>query len=79
MRDTWPALAIIGLLAALIVFAMHDKSRIKSGSLLPRGATNIVEVGEDWFEFTYKGQRFLYHKSGIADNRTECLTVIGPQ
>lgn len=80
MRDAWPTLAVGGgLLVAVFVFAMHDRSRVKSGSLLPRGASNIVEVGEGWFEFTYKGQRFLYRRAGIADQQTECLTVIETQ
>ena len=31
---------------------------------LPLTATNIIEHGNDWYEFTLSGQRWLYHTDG---------------
>lgn len=31
---------------------------------LPRTATNIIEHGNDWYEFTLHGNQWLYHMDG---------------
>lgn len=80
MRDMdikWVILLIVGLLAMVYIIAATDQEGVKDGTLLPNGATNIVSVGDDWFEFSYKGKRLLYHRSGIGDHRVESLAVIG--
>lgn len=53
-----------------------DRRAIQSGIALPTGTTNIVIVGQDWYEFDYKGQHFLYHRYKLVNDMSECLAVI---
>lgn len=78
MREIWFFWLIIALIIIIVIaIGISNKNEIKNGNSLPHGATNIVEVGDGWFEFNYKGKRFLYHSIGIADNRTESLAELG--
>lgn len=40
---------------------------------LPNGSTNVEIVGNEWYEFDYKGKRFLYRHETHAAH----ITVIG--
>lgn len=69
-------LALILMGAFVISTIVSDHRAVKSGIALPKGATNIVIVGEGWFEFDYKGQHFLYHRYKLVNDMSECLAVI---
>jgi hypothetical protein len=75
-----PVGAILLMLFLLGTFFMltivGDRRAIQSGIALPNGATNIVIVGQDWYEFDYKGQHFLYHRYKLVNDMSECLAVI---
>lgn len=43
---------------------------------LPRTATNIIEHGNEWYEFTLNGNRWLYHTDGYDQ---ESLVLIPKQ
>ena len=46
-------------------------------SFLPSDATDIFPAGNGWYEFTYKGQRFLYHKeTSFHGSGYECIVKI---
>lgn len=42
------------------------KEKRESGHYLPAGATDIIDVGDYWQEFTYKNQRFLFCRDGAV-------------
>jgi prepilin-type N-terminal cleavage/methylation domain-containing protein len=44
--------------------------------VLPLTATDIIEHGNGWYEFTLNGNRWLYHNDGYEQ---ESLTFIPPQ
>jgi len=60
----------------MAVIMAKDGRAVTEGSALPNGATNVVVVGDGWYEFTYKNQRFLYHRYKSLNHMSECLTVI---
>lgn len=55
------------LIAAVCIssfIGMEDTNAVSSG-LIPSTATNVVEVDDNWTEFTYKGERVLFfHTTG---------------
>lgn len=67
-------LLLLGL--SIVSTITGDRRAIQSGVALPNGATNIVIVGQDWYEFDYKGQHFLYHRYKLVNDMSECLAVI---
>jgi hypothetical protein len=84
MRDTKPwawIVLVIGLIIGVFAFMhMVDKRQLESGARFPDGATNIVAVGNDWYEFTYKDQRFLFYERGIADHvRSAIVKIDNPE
>lgn len=70
----WILLA--GVLTIFLVWAAMDSKAVRTGDALPKGATQIKEVGNGWYEFTYKNQRFLYHHYKVGNDMSECLAVI---
>jgi len=65
---------ILSLLTSFLVtihkgMVKEEKVFYETGLHLPADATNIVDVGRGWQEFTYKGQRFLYHQEVHGGNR----------
>ncbi len=57
---------VIGTLALVMFLQERIRARgpvqVETGWALPASATDIVSVGNGWYEFTYKGQRFLYYR-----------------
>ena len=86
MRDFGPLLGVLAFIAVLIFGTMTlvssnnetQRERLQSGYYLPEGATDINNIGKNWQEFTYKGQRFLYHRRG-GDGSYQCLVRIAAE
>lgn len=72
-------LALLGIVSfAFWLMASTDHTAIVEGSKLPPNASNIESLGKGWYEFDYKGSRYLYHATGIGDQARESLVKIGP-
>lgn len=69
------AMLLALLLGGLGLIYWHD---ISNGTELPPKATNIETLGNGWFEFDYKGSRYLYHSTGIGDHARESMVRLGP-
>ena len=71
---------LIGLLVGVYSFVESNrkdhKEKVKSGYFLPNDAADIIEVGRGWQEFTYKGQRFLFHRSTGGERGYESIVRI---
>ena len=55
------------------------KKRRETGVYMPEDATDIVEVGNGWQEFTYKGQRFLFYRESTGHNGFSSIVKIDPK
>jgi len=62
---------------AVIIF-MHkvDEQGIRSGRTLPRGATQIKDVGPGWYEFSYKGKQILFYHDGVGESQRTAMVRI---
>jgi hypothetical protein len=63
----WLIFVIVGVIGLLYTMELVNRKSIQSGAKLPNNATDIINVGDGWYEFTYKEQRFLFYERGIAD------------
>jgi len=80
MSKSAPALSltlVVGslLVVVAIIYGMEASHRkdIVTGSGMPPGATNIVDLGQSWYEFDYKGSRYLYHAYGAGETARESM------
>ena len=55
---------------------MAESNEDNAYRYLPRTATNIIEHGNEWYEFTLNGNRWLYHTDGYDQ---ESLVLIPKQ
>ena len=53
-----------------------SREEITSGEALPAEATDLTDVGNGWYEFTYKNKRYLYHSSKAGYGAQECIVQI---
>ena len=58
------SICVFGIIRLNESALQERKEKRESGHYLPEGATNIIDVGDSWQEFTYKGQRFLFYDYG---------------
>jgi hypothetical protein len=70
----------LGLVLGIITFVesvkKDHKEKIVSGYYLPEGSTDVITMKGGWQEFTYKGQRFLFHQYAGNNNGYECIVKI---
>lgn len=60
----------------LFIVGIEDTNAVLSG-LIPSTATNVVEVDDNWTEFTYKGERVLFfHTTGQSKQGYSAAVII---
>ena len=63
-----------------MVAGCQENNPQKDTTLLPSKAYHIVDVGNGWvtFKIDYQNRTdtYLYHKAGLGNTSTECITKI---
>lgn len=53
-----------------------------SSSNFPNGATNVRDLGNDWYYFELqiegKQRKFMYRRTGCGNTTTDCVTELSP-
>jgi len=60
------------LLVAIVACAKYSDDK----EHLPTGATNIIDKGNGWSQYTLDGNVYLYHKTATGYYGFECITKI---
>ena len=69
MTIGFAAVIILGIILLLLTqekIESVEKKEHPYAEFLPHGATEIKHVGNHWYEFEYKGQRFLLSSSTLG-------------
>jgi hypothetical protein len=68
---------LILIIVCVTISCSEVTDKTTAYKILPIGADNVVEHGNGWVEFSFKGNRFLYHyyNSGYYGKK-ECVTQI---
>ena len=71
---------VFGIFSLMTSLAKHDAEVLKENRHLPPEAHDVVDVGNNWQEFTYKNERFLSR----IDGRHACVVrinynAVGPE